>query len=126
MDYQFRVEQALPVARLSMEHEALGRWLTEELGSDEVKLVQVLRAVREAGENHIDSQRFSGREMSLVIEGDEVRVEPHGRANGEEADLLSTRYMEDDAIDTVEGLAPAQCGLQDFETLLQAWHSFVK
>ena len=46
MDYQFEFESGTgrPLAKVSLEHEGFGEFLTEELGRDEVRLVQLLRA----------------------------------------------------------------------------------
>lgn len=126
MDYQFEFEGGTgrPLAKVSLEHEGFGEFLTEELGRDEVRLVQLLRALRPAVQGQVPELTVTGAQWSLQIEGDEVRLEPHHL--GQPLDAAASRLLDDEAIDRIDGAAPASCGIDDFYHLLQAWHSFIR
>lgn len=125
MDYQFEFEPGTgrPLARISLEQEGFGEFLSEELGSDEVRLVQLLRALRPDHGKRADFVHH-GRQWSLKIVDDEVLLEPHHL--DQPLDAAALRLLEDDAIDRIDGAAAASCGVEDFYHLLQAWQAFVR
>lgn len=125
MDYHFERELGTnkAVARISLEHEGFGEFLSDEIGEDEVKLVQLLRALRP--EPHLaPAFALTGHQWSLLVDGDEVVLEPHHLYQPH--DQAAERLLEDDAIDRIDGAAPSSCGTDDFYHLLQAWHAFVR
>lgn len=103
-------------ATFSMGHEALGLWLSEELGADLPLLNTLLAKVEQLQARACGEYRHAGREFDLhmSVEGIEVR-----------ATLLDN--MDDEA---TEGLhhydqeSEAHCGLDDFRQLLEAWRDF--
>lgn len=125
MDYHFERELGSnkPLARISLEHEGLGEFLSDEIGEDEVKLVQLLRALRPEAPAQPEFS-LMGRQWSLQITGDEVLLEPHHI--NQPPDQAAERLLEDDAIDSIDGAAACSCGTDDFYHLLQAWHAFVR
>lgn len=126
MDYQFEHETGTgrPLARVALEQESFGTYLTEEVGQDEVRIVQLLRLLHAAPMGQLPETSVDGHEWTLSIEGDAVTLEPHG---GEDfMDAQTRQLLEDDAIDSIDGCAPAVCGIDDFRQLLQAWHAFIR
>ncbi len=125
MDYHFERELGSnkPLARISLEHEGFGEFLSDEIGEDEVKLVQLLRALRPEQRS---APEFSlmGHQWSLQVAGDEVVLEPHHIHQPQ--DQAAERLLADDAIDRIDGAAASSCGTDDFYHLLQAWHLFVR
>ncbi|MGL5106648.1 MAG: YacL family protein [Plesiomonas shigelloides] len=117
MDYEFRRDLMGAVkAEFSMGHEAVGRWLNDEVAGDQDKIATVL-----AG---IDSVRGSerqwqlvGREFTLLMDGEEVMV----RAN---VMNFSSDQLEDD-LQYYDEESLSLCGLEDFEQSLLAYRQFL-
>ncbi|GAA5186540.1 YacL family protein [Ferrimonas gelatinilytica] len=118
MEYEFRREWGgPPMVVMSMGHEAIGRFVQEELSTPEAvaALMQALKALPlRSGSEY----RQEGREQSLVAEADEVLIQDH------------RLHQEDDAAESLElnlydAEAEACCGLEDFLMLLESWHAFL-
>jgi len=119
MDYEFlRDERGHHSARLSMGHEALGAWLTEELGTDLMlgeTILAELAALR-AGER--ETLVRAGGQFRLSVADDEVEVAAHVVAFEFDDELEpDMAYYDEEQL--------AGCGLADFESLLRAWLQFV-
>lgn len=125
MDYHFERELGTnkPLARISLEHEGFGEFLSDEIGEDEVKLVQLIRALR-PDQHATPSFALVGHQWSLQVDNDAVMLEPHHlhQPHDRAAELL----LDDDAIDCIDGAAASSCGTDDFYHLLQAWQAFVR
>ena len=78
MDYHFERELGTnkPLARISLEHEGFGEFLSDEIGEDEVKLVQLIRALR-PDQHATPSFALVGHQWSLQVDNDAVMLEPH-------------------------------------------------
>ncbi len=117
MDYELQRDiYGRPQAQLSMGHEALGLWLSEEVGSEQRLITTLLEKVQQLQNQTCWEYQHPGREFMLTMtpEGIEVR-----------AALLDE--VEDE---TIEGLghydqeSVSHCGLDDFRQLLEAWKAF--
>ena len=117
MDYELRRDlYGRHQAELSMGHEALGLWLTEEVGTDQRLIRSLLEKVeqlqnRECWEHHQPGREFM---LTMTTEGVEVRaalLDDHGE---EVAEDLSHYDQESES----------SCGLDDFCQLLEAWQAF--
>ncbi|MBY5981657.1 YacL family protein [Ferrimonas balearica] len=118
MEYEFRRELGgQPLVLMSMGHEALGRYLTEECQEAEA-LMRIRNALAEIRHGQRREWILNGAEQALHITEDWVRVRDHalGQANGVE--------LEPD-LDFYDAESEALCGLEDFELLLDSWQSFL-
>ncbi len=119
MDYEFLRDAAgRHSARLSMGHEALGAWLTEELGRDQVFGQQLLTELAALRSGERETLVHCGSQFRLSVADDEVEVAAHALAFdvGDELEPDMGYYDEEQL---------AGCGLADFEVLLRAWLHFV-
>lgn len=103
-------------AKFSMGHEALGLWLSEELGSDRQRLDTLLEKVGQLQQRGGGEYRQAGREFNLTIgpDGVEVRAARLDDRDEELSEGLSHYDQESEA----------SCGLDDFRQLLEAWREF--
>ncbi|MFG0605070.1 YacL family protein [Vibrio mimicus] len=104
--------------RCSMEHQIVGRWLQEEIGQDQVKLKQVLALIEQAEQSPAQEFLWTGREISLLIHGDEITVQDNALAYETEHELETDFSLYDSE-------SIAACGREDFVALLTQWQSFV-
>ncbi|MDP4492130.1 YacL family protein [Vibrio sp. AH4] len=104
--------------RCSMEHQIVGRWLQEEIGQDQAKLHQVFALIEQA--EHSPAQEFlwTGREISLLVQGDEITIQDNALAYESEHELETDFSLYDSE-------SVAACGREDFMALLNQWQSFV-
>ncbi|NLS12763.1 YacL family protein [Vibrio sp. SM6] len=119
MEFEFTKNTLLGeyYVKCSMDHEVVGRWLQDEIGTDRTKLQQLVNVLLRARTNPAQETRLSGREISLLIAGDEVTVAENALAF--ESDLLT------DEFDYYDCESQASCGLDDFEQLIQRWCEFI-
>ncbi|QXC59056.1 YacL family protein [Vibrio mimicus] len=104
--------------RCSMEHQIVGRWLQEEIGQDQAKLKQVLALIEQAEQSPAQEFLWTGREISLLIHGDEITVQDNALAYETEHELETDFSLYDSE-------SIAACGREDFVALLTQWQSFV-
>ncbi len=119
MDFEFKkntLDGSYHVV-FSSGHEAIGHWLLEELGSDLVKLDQLMRQIGAQKEN-LQEWRLLGREWSLFIEQNEVHITANHLLNLENEDL-------DDDLSAYDEESESWCGLEDFEQVLHSWRAFI-
>ncbi|MGL4828249.1 MAG: YacL family protein [Vibrio sp.] len=105
--------------RCSMEHQIVGRWLQEEIGQDQAKLSQVLALIEQAVKSPAQEFLWAGREISLMVQGDEVQVQDNALAYDAEHELESDFFLYDSE-------SVAACGREDFIALLIQWQNFVQ
>jgi uncharacterized protein YacL (UPF0231 family) len=103
-------------AKFSMGHEALGLWLSEELGSDQQLLNTLLEKIGQLQHHLCWEHHHAGREFTLTMnpEGIEVRATLLDAMDDEAADDLNHYDQESEA----------SCGLDDFRQLLEAWRDY--
>ncbi|SHI26118.1 YacL family protein [Ferrimonas marina] len=119
MEFEFRRDiQGSPSAQLSMGHEALGRFLTEEL-QQPATIQLVLSGLSQVQQGQQPRYQLQGSEQTLLLESDEALVEDHhlehDRAAAEELEFA-----------LYDAEAMASCGLDDFENLLKQWLLFLQ
>lgn len=119
MDYHFqRSFSGQPEAQFTMDHEAMGIWLTEELGSSQQRLEHLLQVV-DSLEKGLRWEYFDdGIDYRLHLTRDRAEVR---------AALLDTEMdceeMED--LDYYDHESISHCGLDDFKALLLGWQDFL-
>lgn len=122
MDFQFTLDyQTKPIARCSMEHEALANWINSEIYGDLQKLATVFAAIDSAkrSRNSADEQQLIGHEFSVFINAEEVMI----RANNltfDHGDEL------EDGFNYYDQESLAFCGLEDFERFLLQYRTFIQ
>lgn len=102
----------------SMGHEIIARWLQEEISKDWHKIEQVERLIKQARLNPQQEHLLEGTEISLNIQGDEVTVQENVLAHGVEMDS-------DSEFDFYDSESTANCGIEDFEALIEQWKTFL-
>lgn len=119
MDYEFSVDEYdRPIAEFSLGHEAIGRWLTEEL-CDQLQVVdELLTLIQQIELRQIPSHKHTGTLFELQISEDEVEVTALSLKNEMSEELPeNTRLYDDEHY--------AECGLKDFKHAVQAWKAFI-
>lgn len=117
MDYQFSHDMAGSVsASFSMDHEAVGYWLNEEVKGD----LSLLDTIEENYERLKGSEKqweLIGHEYTLLLDDEEVMI----RAN-----LLSfeTEGLEE-GMSYYDNESIAFCGVDDFILMLKDYREFV-
>ncbi|EOW2078349.1 YacL family protein [Vibrio mimicus] len=105
--------------KCSMEHQIVGRWLQEEIGQDQAKINQVLALIEQAVKSPAQEFLWTGREISLMVQGDEIQVQDNALAYDAEHELESDFFLYDSE-------SVAACGREDFIALLTQWQNFVQ
>lgn len=122
MDYRFFYnERQLPCARLSMDHEAFGNWLTDELSNDSARLQEILTVVRKIEQGERTEFEWKGRDFLLHLDRDDAEVVA--------LELLQNHSLEELAeedMDFYDAESRAICGLEDFRDLLIEWRDFLE
>lgn len=106
-----------PEARFSMGHEALGIWMTEELGKDVQKLSVLLDNIEQLQLGQSREFVVPGKEYQLLMFSDGIQVCAHALM-GQQQELIPEEVELDDS------LSFAECGLEDFKLALLSWQSF--
>ncbi|MGR6981530.1 UPF0231 family protein [Testudinibacter sp. P27/CKL/0425] len=122
MDFQFTLDyQTKPIARCSMEHEALANWINSEIYGDLQKLAMVLAAIDSAkrSRNSADEQQLIGHEFSVSINAEEVMIQANNLTfdHGDELEN-GFNYYDQESL--------AFCGLEDFERFLLQYRTFIQ
>jgi uncharacterized protein YacL (UPF0231 family) len=119
MDYQFtRNDKAEPVAIFAMGAESLGLWFTEELGTDQQKIIDLLQAIEQLEHRQISEFQLTGKEFNVELTIDEVEVYASIMRNQMEEELPEDTNVYDQ--ESITG-----CGLEDFKSALLSWVKFI-
>lgn len=121
MDYQFFYnERQIPDARFSMDHEALGLWLSDELGANCQKIDEIITAIKSIVAGKTREYTWRGRDFLLQMNREEAEVI--------DLSLLNEASLEEIAeqdLDYYDAEQRAMCGLEDFQELLISWRDFL-
>jgi len=104
--------------KCSMGHEIIGRWLQEEIGKDKAKIEQVRAMISQARTNMSQELTLLGKEISLSINSDEVTVQEN--VLGHDVDM-----DENSEFDFYNCESTADCGIDDFDLLIEQWVEFL-
>ncbi|NOQ80117.1 MAG: hypothetical protein GQ546_12045 [Gammaproteobacteria bacterium] len=131
MDFKFRKNiDGQPTAKFSMEHEAIGRWLTEEISNNKSKIVQILTLIEQFEQGSIAFKEIIGTEFQLSISHIGVEI----KALNLEADYMDNfnnnefSGNDDDRSEDAELYdkeSYAECGLHDFKIALLSWQEYI-
>lgn len=119
MDYEFTFDDVgRPFAKFSMGAEAIGRWLSEELASDDQMLHQLLAIIEQLQQRIISHHQVAGVEFLLRMHQDEVEVIALVLDVDMDDELPEDTQLYDEE-------SYAGCGLADFKQVLLSWHAFI-
>lgn len=120
MDYEFKKNtlDGTYHANFSMGHEAMGRWLVEDVAKDTELLADLYQQIA-AVKNTQDEWKRSGQVMTLILTDQEVIVQENALFENSEEEFEEDIHMYDDECISV-------CGLEDFEIMLQSWEAFIR
>ncbi|MBW3694167.1 UPF0231 family protein [Vibrio sp. T187] len=104
--------------KCSMGHEIIGRWLQEEIGKDRNKIEQVIALIEQSRSNMSKEYSLLGKEISLSINADEVTVQENVLGHDMEME-------EGSEFDFYNCESTADCGIDDFELLMEQWMDFL-
>ncbi|BDM63471.1 UPF0231 protein [Shewanella sp. NFH-SH190041] len=120
MEYEFRRNSldGTVLALFSMDHEVIGRWLTEELGQNTTAIAELLDVIAALQQNRRSQFRLVGRDLTLELDTEQAWI----RANvlGYEQD-----FELEEAMSLYDCESEAGCGLEDFEQVLLSWQDFL-
>ncbi len=118
MDYHFTSDPIEGYAALfSMGHEALGHWLTSEIGANPQQIGKLLDAIQRIEQRRSWQFELQGKEYSLQLTPDEAIIQAHS--------LYASVDELNDAMDYYDSESSAHCGLDDFKAALIDWCQFV-
>lgn len=124
MDYQFRKDlYGQPIAKFSMGHEAIGRWLSDELSNNQLAVQRLIDVISQIEKGHIGFREFNGAEFQLTICITGVEISPLEDGSLEDHILEDNSILQDSNL--YEGESFSQCGLSDFKEVLVSWKDFV-
>lgn len=123
MDYHFVTDPVHQyVARLSMDHTALGYWLTAEVGANGQRIRTLLAAIEQIQQRRRWEFELEGAEYSLQLSPEQALVRSHALFSPHVDDGSESL---DDGLDYFDDESSAHCGLDDFKALLIDWQQFV-
>ncbi len=117
MDFDFKRDHlGRFLARCSMGHEAIGYWLSDEMGNNAGAIESLLRELEliKSGTKH--SLERTGKEWVLSVDREQVTVMSYA---------LFSEQEEDPELSFYDDESQAHCGLDDFLHLLQGWQEFI-
>ncbi len=128
MDYHFSTDPIHDyVARFSMEHTALGYWLTAEIGANGSRISILLAAIERIQQRRSWEFELEGAEYSLQLSPEQALVQAHSLFTDSHLsqDPDSEEQEFGDQLDYFDAESRAHCGLDDFKALLIDWQQFV-
>ncbi|PSW18530.1 hypothetical protein C9I98_15725 [Photobacterium sanctipauli] len=119
MDYDFKKNtlDGSYHATFSMGHEALGRWLVEEVGKNFERMDEVVFQLG-ALKNSTQEWRLVGDELTLSLQDNEALIQANFLFSQDDTEL-------EEDMDFYDEESVSLCGFEDFEQVLQAWRAFV-
>ncbi|MGF1692852.1 YacL family protein [Photobacterium kagoshimensis] len=119
MDYEFKKNtlDGSYHAVFSMGHEALGRWLVEEIGKDFTKMDTILAQIS-ALKNSTQEWRLIGDELTLSLQDNEALIQANFLFSDDDDEYEEDLHLYDEE-------SMSLCGFEDFTLVLDAWRAFV-
>ncbi|RXJ72463.1 hypothetical protein CS022_15470 [Veronia nyctiphanis] len=128
MDYEFRRNtlDGSFHAELSMGHEALGRWLVDEVSTNLEEISEVLSASQHISVSGGEWQR-AGKELHLTLSREEALVQTNAVVERElSSEISNDSHEQGDDLRDYDEESVSLCGLEDFNQVLNAWQDFIK
>jgi uncharacterized protein YacL (UPF0231 family) len=120
MEYQFTKNSLTGGLRIkcSMDHEVIGRWLEQEVGTDRARLSALIDTVEGLRGKTADEVVLRGSEISAFLSGDDVIVQDNALS-------FASDECEESGFDFYDSESTAVCGLEDFADLLHSLRAFL-
>jgi uncharacterized protein YacL (UPF0231 family) len=120
MEYEFQRNTLTGtlVADFSKGQEVLGFWFVEELGESLEKYEAICQVIAKLQLNQLKHWHMVGKELSIELDGEEVRVFANELESDEDVEL-------EEALSLYNDESEAFCGLEDFYLALQSWRAFI-
>lgn len=120
MEFQFKKDTLNDSyrAEFSMEHEALGRWLMSELGTRPENIKVLLMKIDALKSQQDVEELIVGRDFSLTLTDDDAIVMANSlHIDGELPEGEDLSHYDSESL--------SECGIEDFEAMLESWLEFV-
>ncbi|MEH6650777.1 MAG: YacL family protein [Motiliproteus sp.] len=125
MDYDFVTDPIQQyVARCSMEHCAMGYWLTAEVGANAKQISTLLNAIERIQQRRSWEFELDGSEYSLQLSPEQALVRANALCGVNDPDHDEHEPFGGE-MDYFDAESSAHCGLDDFKALLIDWQRFV-
>lgn len=126
MEYEFIHDAITGEARakFSLEHEVMGPWIEVELGSDSVKLAELLTSIDQVTEGIRQEIQITGSEYSITMNRHDVDIQTNASLNGSLQEAEGLPDMLTDEHIHLDQNEMAGCGIDDFRLLLLSWEKF--
>ncbi|OOE90176.1 YacL family protein [Salinivibrio sharmensis] len=121
MDYEFSRNSFDDSYRIvfSMGHEAIGRWLLDELGTELTQVTSCLHTLQQ-----LESElQWRGHTFTLTANRDEVVVVANAMLQPASDEAQTT--LNEQALTFYDEESSAACGYQDFLAMLEAYQDFI-
>jgi uncharacterized protein len=119
VDYEFTLDEYdEPVAKFSIGHEAIGRWLSEELSNNQLLISELLDNIRRLEQRDINQHHVKGHKFQLRLSRDQIEVIGLALDIDVDEELPENTNLYDQEL-------YAECGLQDFKQAVLSWQGFV-
>ncbi|MGS0674407.1 YacL family protein [Shewanella sp. 0m-4] len=105
-------------ARFSMDHEAVGFWLSEELADNRPLYVEICQQIERLQNGQGNEWRLLGKALSLELDTEQARIFANDIEDNEDQEL-------DESMSFYDGESEAFCGLEDFYEVLVSWRHFL-
>jgi len=122
VEYQFSYDEYdRPLADFSMEHQAIGYWLSSEVSNNLSLCEEILTVVEQLLAGRIQQREFSGQQFQLLLSSEEAEVRDQALADEKEY----AQDLPDESLELYDEESQAGCGLEDFLELMQSWFEFI-
>jgi uncharacterized protein len=120
MEFEFKTDYLNDSfrAEFSMGHEAVGHWLVAELGTTVAAIEQLLAKLNLIKQQENAETVIEGRDFSLTLTPQDIMV----KANSLQLEAL---IPEGEDLSHYDDESFAECGIEDFETMLRSWLEFI-
>ncbi len=120
MEFKFKTDTLNDSYRVefSMGHEVFGRWLMSEVGTKPEKINALLAKLEELQSRQDVEELIEGRDFSLTLTDDDAIVMANSLyVDGELPEGEDFSHYDSESV--------GECGIEDFEAMLQSWLEFV-
>ncbi|MDP2559608.1 YacL family protein [Psychrobium sp. 1_MG-2023] len=120
MEFRFKTDFLSNSYRVdfSMGHEAFGHWLLNELGNDQAAIEQLLVKIELIKTERDVEELIEGRDFSLTLTEEDAIV----MANSLH---LEGELPQGEDMSHYDAESFSQCGIEDFESMIQSWQEFI-
>lgn len=119
MDYDFTFDEYdKPIAEFSMGHEAIGSWLSDELGANQQRIEEIIEILDQLANRRIQQRQIEGTEYQLRMNQEDIEVIALSLELAVDEELPEDTSLYDEE-------SYAECGLEDFQQALISWQEFI-